>query len=162
VAPHIVVPAAALARRLPADVGIALNPGAGESVPVYPEGVAYLAAAQHTDPSSRIRVGPLPFQPDALLGGIRSGLLGLQAVTEAAAAWLSVEFAGEGLVIAVTLDDPADAAAQQAAIRAVERAALAAPQDSWFPIDVTFPGEGAPDPVDQWISASAAPFYRRG
>jgi hypothetical protein len=161
VAAHIVVPAAALARRLPPDVGIALNPGAGESVPVYPEGVAYLAAAQHAHPGSRVRVGPLPFQPDALLGGIRLGLRGLSAVTEAAAAWLSVEFAGEGLVISVTLDDPADAAVQQAAIRAVERAALAAPQDSWFPIDVTFPGEGAPDAVDQWISASASPFYRR-
>ncbi len=161
VAPHIVVPAAALARRLPPDVGIALNPGAGESVPVYPEGVAYLAAAQHADPSSRVRVGPLPFQPDALLGGIRSGLLGLPGVTEAAAAWLSVEFAGEGLVISVTLDDPTDSAVQQAAMRAVERAALAAPQDSWFPIDITFPGEGEPDLVDRWIAASAAPFYRR-
>lgn len=161
VTPHIVVPAAALARRLPADVGIALNPGAGESVPVYPEGVAYLAAAQPADPSNRIRVGPVPFQPDVLLGGIRSGLLGLPAVTEAAAAWLSVELAGEGLVISVTLDDPADTAAQQAAIRVIERAALAAPQDSLFPIDVTFPGEGAPDEVDRWIAACADPFYRR-
>jgi SseB protein N-terminal domain len=162
VAPHIVVPAAALARRLPPDVGIALNPGAGESVPVYPEGVAYLAAAQHAHPSSRIRVGPLPFQPDALLAGIRSGLQELPAVTAAAAAWLSVEFAGEGLVISVTLDDPADGTAQRAAIQAVERAALATPQDSSFPIDVTFPGEGEPDPVDQWIAASAIPFYVRG
>jgi hypothetical protein len=161
VAPHIVVPAAALARRLPADVGIALNPGAGESVPVYPDGVAYLAAAQRADPASRIRVGPLPFQPDVLLAGVRTGLLGLPAVREASAAWLSVEFAGEGLVISVTLNDPSDAATQQAAIRAIERAALAAPQDSWFPIDVTFPGEGAPDPVDRWIAACADPFYRR-
>jgi hypothetical protein len=160
-APHIVVPAAALARRLPPDVGIALNPGAGESVPIYPEGVAYLAAAQHADPSSRIRVGPLPFQADALLGGISSGLLGLTAVTEAAAAWLSVEFAGEGLVVSVTLDDPSDASGQQAVLRVIERAALAAPQDSWFPIDVTFPGEGAPDLVDRWIAACADPFYRR-
>jgi SseB protein N-terminal domain len=161
VTPHIVVPAAALARRLPPDVGIALNPGAGESVPVYPEGVAYLAAAQHAGPGSRIRVGPLPIQPDTLLAGIRAGLLRVPEAIQAAAAWLTVEFAGEGLVIAATLDDPADAVAQEAVIRVVEQAALAAPADPWFPIDVTFPGEGVPDPVDEWISHSAVPFYSR-
>lgn len=48
VTPHIVVPAVALARLLPEDVGIALNPSTGHSVAVYPEGVAYLAAAPGT------------------------------------------------------------------------------------------------------------------
>jgi SseB protein N-terminal domain len=167
VKPHIVVPVAALARLLPADVGIALNPSAGESVPVYPEGVAYLASAPDPDPRSRIRVGPLPVQPDDLLGGIRSGLAGVPAASRAAAAWLAVEFAGEGLVISVTLDDPADGDAKDAVVRVVEQAALAAPTDPWFPIDVTFPGEyardegGMPDPVDEWVSAFAIPFYRR-
>jgi SseB protein N-terminal domain len=51
VTPHIVVPAVALARLLPADVGIALNPGPGDSVAVYPEGVAYLAAAPGPGPA---------------------------------------------------------------------------------------------------------------
>src|SRR5580658_2576374 len=164
--PHIVVPVAALARLLPADVGIALNPGAGESVPVYPEGVSYLASAHDQDPRGRIRVGPLPGQPDGLLDGIRAGLAAVAAASQAAAAWLAVEFAGEGLVISVTLDDPGDGDAKDAVVRVVERAALAAPTDPRFPIDVTFPGEysgGAsmPDPVDQWVSAFATPFYRR-
>jgi hypothetical protein len=161
VAPHIVVPAVALARRLPGDLGIALNPGAGESVPIYPEGVAYLAAAASADPGSRIRVGPPPVPPDALLAGVRAGLLGVPEVGEAAAAWLSVEFAGEGLVISATLDDPAQASVQDAVIQVVQRAALAAGDDPWFPIDVTFPGEGAPDLVDEWISRYGDPFYRR-
>jgi len=160
VKPHVVVPAAALARRLPADMGIALNPGAGESVPVYPEGVRYLAAAGDADPRRRISVGPPPVQPDGLLASIRSGLAGVPAVRDAAAAWLSVDLAGEGLVIAVTLDDPEDGPAQDAVIRVIERAVLAEPQR--FPVDVTFPGEGVPDPVDDWVSSSAAPFYRRG
>jgi hypothetical protein len=164
--PHIVVPVAALARLLPADVGIALNPGAGESVPVYPEGVSYLASAHAPDPRGRISVGPLPVQPDGLLDGIRTGLAAVAAASQAAAAWLAVEFAGEGLVISVTLDDPGDGDAKDAVVRVVERAALAAPTDPRFPIDVTFPGEysgGAsmPDPVDQWVSAYATPFYRR-
>jgi hypothetical protein len=167
VKPHIVVPVAALARLLPSDVGIALNPSAGESVPVYPEGVAYLASAADPEPRGRIRVGPLPVQPDALLGGIRSGLTGVPAASRAAAAWLAVEFSGEGLVISVTLDDPGDGEVKDAVVRVVERAALAAPAEPWFPIDVTFPGEhrsdedGVPDPVDEWVTAFATPFYRR-
>ena len=161
VPPHIVVPAAALARLLPADVGIALNPGADESVPVYPEGVRYLASAGDADPCRRISVGPPPAPPDGLLGGIRSGLAAVPAVRDAAVAWLSVEFTGEGLVISVTLDDPRDGPAQDAAISAIERAVLAEPADPGFPIDVTFPGEGAPDQVDEWVSSSARPFYRR-
>jgi hypothetical protein len=167
VAPHIVVPVAALARLLPADVGIALNPGAGQSVPVYPEGVAYLASVPGPDPHGRISVAPLPVEPDDLLGGIRSGLAGVPAASQAAAAWLAVEFAGEGLVISVTLDDPADGDAKDAVVRVVERAALAAPTDPWFPIDVTFPGEygrdegSMPDPVGEWVFAFAIPFYRR-
>jgi hypothetical protein len=167
VKPHIVVPVAALARLLPADVGIALNPSAGESVPVYPEGVAYLASAPNPEPRGRISVGPLPIQPDDLLGGIRSGLAGLPAVSRAAAAWLAVEFAGEGLVISVALDDPGDGDAKDAVVRVVEQAAWAVPADPGFPIDVTFPGEYGrdegswPDPVDEWVSAFAVPFYRR-
>jgi SseB protein N-terminal domain len=160
VKPHVVVPASALARLLPADVGIALNPGAGESVPVYPEGVRYLASGG-ADPRRRVSVGPLPVRPESLLDGICSGLAGVPAVRDAAAAWLSVEFAGQGLVISVTLDDPRDDRVQDAVIRAVERAVLAEARDPEFPIDVTFPGEGAPDPVDDWVSSSAAPFYRR-
>jgi hypothetical protein len=106
-------------------------------------------------------VGPLPAQPDALLGGIRDGLAAVPSARDAAAAWLCVEFAGEGLIISVTLDEPADAAAQEAVIKVVEQAVSAAPQDAGFPIDVTFPGEGKPDPIDDWISAFASPFYRR-
>ena len=161
VVPHVVVPAAELARRLPGTLGIALNPGAGESVPVYPEGVAYMAAARSAGPGGRIRVGHPPAEPGALLSEIRSLLPAVPAARAAATAWLSVDLAGEGLVISVTLDDPADQAAQDAVVGAIERAAAAAPQDAGFPIDVTFPGEGAPDPVDEWISAYSSPFYVR-
>jgi hypothetical protein len=161
VRPHIVVPAAALARLLPPGVGIALNPGAGPSIPVYPDGVAYLAMAAVPGPRGRISVGPPPVRPDDLLDGIGSGLTAVPSAARACAAWLSVEAAGQGLVISVTLDDPADGEARDAVIRVVEQAARAAPPGPWFPIDVTFPGEGPPDPVDEWVATSATPFYRR-
>jgi SseB protein N-terminal domain len=159
--PHVVVPAAALARLLPPALGIAVNPGGQESVPVYPDGVAYLAAARAVDVAEGISVGPPPAEPGELLAAIRFGLGQVRAAREAATAWLSVKFGGAGLVISVALDDPGDPAAQRAVLDVVERAASAAPGQPFFPIDVTFPGEGEPDAVDQWVAASATPFYSR-
>jgi hypothetical protein len=160
--PHVVVRAADLARLLPPSIGIALNAGASESVPIYPQGVTYLAAEASDDDRSRISVGPLPVRPASLLAGVSAGLARLSAVRQASAAWLSVKFAGEGLLISVTLADPADAAARDAAIAAVEQAAWQAPsQDTGFPVDVTFPGEGEPDHIDEWIATFTTPFYRR-
>jgi hypothetical protein len=160
--PHVVVRAADLARLLPPSIGIALNAGASESVPVYPQGVSYLAADGEAGDPDRISVGPLPVRPDRLLAGIAAGLIAIAAVRDASAAWLSVQFAGEGLLVSVTLDDPADARAQDLVVGAVERAAWeAAPQDAGFAIDVTFPGNGEPDQVDESVAAVASPFYRR-
>jgi SseB protein N-terminal domain len=160
--PHVVVRAADLARLLPPSVGIALNAGASESVPVYPQGVSYLAAEDQGSDLDRISVGPLPVRPDGLLAGIAAGLIAIAQVRDASAAWLSVEFAGEGLLISVTLDDPADAHIQDLVAGAVERAAWeAAPPDAGFPIDVTFPGNGERDHLDECVSAVASPFYRR-
>jgi hypothetical protein len=75
-------------------------------------------------------------------------------------AWLSISGQGEGLVISVTLDDPASQVAHQEVLDAVQRAVAAVPAQG-FPIDVTFPGENEPDQVDAWISAYAEPFYIR-
>jgi hypothetical protein len=160
--PHVVVRAADLARLLPPSVGIALNAGASESVPVYPQGVSYLAAEDQAGDLDRISVGPLPVRPDGLLAGIAAGLMAIAPVRDASAAWLSVEFAGEGLLISVTLDDPADAHIQDLVAGAVERAAWeAAPPDASFPIDVKFPGNGERDHLDEFVSAVASSFYRR-
>jgi hypothetical protein len=159
--PHVIVPAAALARLLPTGVGIALNPGGAQSVPVFPEGVAYLAAPRACDLVERISVGPPPEEPAGLLGALRFGLRQIGAAREAATAWLSADAGGQGLVISVALDDPADPVVRRAVLDVVEQAASAAPEEREFPIDVTFPGEGEPDLVDEWVARSAAPFYSR-
>jgi len=160
--PHAVVRAADLARLLPPSVGIALNAGASESVPVYPLGVSYLAAEASAEDRGQITVGPLPVQPDELLAAIGFRLAGIPQARDAAAAWICVRSGGEGLLISVTLDDPADATTRDAVIAAVERAAwTASPHDAGFPIDVTFPGEAEPDHIDAWVSAFTTPFHRR-
>jgi len=158
---HLVVRAADLARLMPPDVGIALNVGASESVPVYPQGVAFLAADEPAN-ARRVTVGPLPVEPAELLDRIRAGLAAVPQARQAAAGWLSVQFAGEGMVVSVTLDDPGDAAARQQVIDVLELAASAACHGAGYPIDVTFPGEGEPDHIDHWMATATQPFYRRG
>jgi SseB protein N-terminal domain/SseB protein C-terminal domain len=161
--PHIVVPAAQLARLLPAGVGIALNAGAEASIPISPEGVSYLAADAITLVSANgaaVRVGRPPADPVTLLTEIRTELGTIPDVREASRAWLSVPGQGEGLVISVTLHDPRSQAAHGQVISAIERAVGALPEPG-FPIDVTFPGETGADQVDEWISAHAEPFYIR-
>jgi hypothetical protein len=68
---------------------------------------------------------------------------------------------GAGLIISVRLDDPADAAARDAVIAAVQAAVTAAPGETRWPVDVTFPGEGEPDIIDHWVAGASAPFYQR-
>jgi hypothetical protein len=179
--PHIVVPAVALARRLPADLGLAINPGAEASVPIYPEGVASLAAEHTTGrsgvpsavPAARpggwqaeaglpIGVGDPPVEPEALLRAVGGGLGSVPVVRDASRAWLSVPGEGAGLIISVALDDPASEPAREAVLGAIEDAVAEVPLQAPFPIDVTFPGESEPDLVDDWVAHNTRPFYTRG
>jgi hypothetical protein len=164
--PHLVVPAAGLAGRLPASVGLALNPDIVPGLPLYPECVPFLASRAEpwfgaaTVPGGLI--GHPPGEPAALLAGTRAALGALPGVGAAAAAWLAVPGEGAGLVIAVRLDDPADERARAAAADAIERAAAAVSLRVPFPLDVTFPGEEpGPDAVNDWIAVNARPFYLR-
>ncbi|HEY0719130.1 MAG TPA: SseB family protein [Streptosporangiaceae bacterium] len=159
--PHVVVPAAGLARRLPPGVGIALNPGAAASVPIYPEGVTYLAATEWVVGDVRIRLGQPPAEPESLLREVSAGLRPIRAALRASRAWLSVPGAGEGLIISVTLDDPADQMAQQEVLSAIAFAAEVAGPKAPFPVDVAFPGEHELDDVDRWITEHATPFHLR-
>lgn len=159
--PHIVVPAAELARLLPGGMGIALNPGAETSVPIYPEGVGYLAAAWASADGTHVRVGRPPSDPVTLLDEMSVVLDAIPDVQQASRAWLSVAGEGEGLIISVMLRDPDSEAAHLEVLGAIERAVSAVPAQG-FPIDVTFPGEGGPDELEEWIAAQAEPFYSRG
>jgi len=164
--PHVVVPAGGLAGRLPAEVGLALNPDSTPGLPLYPECVPFLASLTEpwfgtaTVPGGLI--GRPPGEPAALLAETRAALGPLPAVRQAAAAWLAVPGEGAGLVIAVTLDDPAGELARAAAVDAVGRAAAEVPLRVPFPLDVTFPGESpGPDAINDWIAGNIRPFYVR-
>ena len=165
VIPHVVVRAADLARRLPSGLGIALNPGSPRSIPVSPAGVSEIGAEHATVGGCRVSVGSPPAVPQALLAAIAARLRPVRAAREAATAWLTVRAAAApptaGMIISIRLDDPADAAARDAVIAAVEGAVAAVPAEGACPVDVTFPGEGEPDIIDRWVTAASTPFYER-
>jgi len=198
VIPHVVLAAIGLARRLPSGLGLALNPDSDPGLPLHPECVPYLArlsapavveasgglphrglALQHLVAATGVRflIGHPPAEPSGLLATARAALTVLPEVRHAARAWLSVPRQGEGLVIAVTLDDPASAPARAAAADAIADAVAAIPLRVPFPVDVTFPGEppaqvpyparhareapGPPDPIGDWIERNVRPFYTR-
>jgi hypothetical protein len=161
-----VVPAAGLAGRLPAGVGLALNPDSVPGLPLYPECAPFLASVDEpwfgtaTVPGGLI--GHPPGEPATLLAAARAALAALPAVRQASVAWLAVPGEGAGLVIAVTVDDPASEPARAAAVDAVERAAAAVPLRVPFPVDVTFPGEPpGPDAINDWMTGNTRPFYVR-
>jgi hypothetical protein len=180
VVPHVVVPAAGLAKRLPAGLGLALNPDGAPGLPLYPESVSYLARLDQRG-AATIGVGHPPTEPVALLTEVRARLRRLRFVRSASRAWLSVPDRGEGLVIAVALDDPASQPAHRAVISALLAAVASVPLHVPYPVDVAFPGEpaddeavgreavdgeaadgeAAPDIITEWMSRNTRPFYAR-
>ena len=94
-------PACRGAGRRPGPAAAALHRdraecGRTESVPVYPQGVSYLAADDDASDMDRISVRPLPVRPGRLLAGIAAGLIAIAVVRDASAAWLSVAVRGRG------------------------------------------------------------------
>jgi len=170
VVPHVVVPAGGLARRLPAGLGLALNPDGAPGLPLFPESVSYLARLDERG-AATIGVGHPPTEPITLLEQVRARLRGLRFVRSAARAWLSVPDRGEGLVIAVNLDDPASPPAHRAVIGALIAAVAEVPLHVPYPVDAVFPGEpGAgeeagdepgSDIIAEWIARNTRPFYTR-
>jgi hypothetical protein len=175
VVPHVVVPAAGLAKRLPAGLGLALNPDGAPGLPLYPESVSYLARLDQRG-AATIGVGHPPAEPAALLNEARARLRRLRSVRAASRAWLSVPDRGEGLLIAVALDDPASRPAHRAVIGALLAAVASVPLHVPYPVDVAFPGEPAddepagrepadgepaPDVITEWMSRNTRPFYVR-
>jgi len=170
VVPHVVVPAAGLARRLPAGLGLALNPDGAPGLPLYPESVSYLARLGQPG-AAAIGVGHPPTEPLALLNEVRARLRRLRFVRSASRAWLSVPDRVEGLVIAVALDDPASEPARSAVIDALLAAVGSVPLHVPFPVDAVFPGEPAdgdhvggdpgPDIIAEWMSRNTRAFYTR-
>jgi hypothetical protein len=165
VVPHVVVPAGGLAKRLPAGLGLALNPDTAPGLPLYPESVGYLAGLDQRGAATP-GIGHPTAEPVALINAVRARLRRLRFVRSAARAWLSLADQGGALVIAVALDDPASEAAHRAVVGALVAAVGSVPLHVPYPVDVTFPGEPGdgepgPDDIAAWMADNTRPFYSR-
>jgi SseB protein C-terminal domain len=134
---------------------------------------------QHLEAGTGVRflIGHPPTEPATLLTRARAALSAVPAVARAGRAWISVPGRGEGLVIVITLDDPASEQAREAAASAIEQALAAVPLYVPFPVDVSFPGEPLPepqysprhaaeppvppDPIVDWTERNTRSFYTR-
>jgi hypothetical protein len=173
VVPHVVVPAAGLARRLPAGLGLALNPDGVPGLPLYPESVSYLARLDAPGPAA-IDLSHPPTEPVTLLTAVRARLRRLPFVRSASRAWLAVPGQGDGLVIAVDVDDPASEPAHRAVTGALLSAVASVPLHVPFRVDLMFtdepgrgdpgpgPGEPGPNLIAEWMERNTGPFYTRG
>lgn len=154
---QIELPAAEMVQQCPDTVGLAINPGCEEGMPIPPEGVQMLS--EDFGGETRITIDHPDEEPTDLLSAIGTALAPLTPVVSASRAWIDVENAGEGLIIGVELDDPTDEKAQEQAIHAVEHVVKEMEPD--FSLDVTFVDLVEDDPIDEWLLDNTDPFYTR-
>lgn len=155
---QIVLSATDMIQQCPESVGMAINPGCEEGMPIPPEGVQMLA--QDFAGETRITIDHPETEPTELLTAISTALAPLAQIVSASRAWIDVEDAGEGLVIGVELDDPTDEHAQELATNAIEGVVKQAEPE--FSMDVTFVDLVEDDPIDEWLLDNTEPFYTRG
>jgi len=156
---QIVLETGDMIQQCPETVGLAINPGCEEGMPIPPEGVQMLAQEFVEGGETRITIDHPATEPTELLTEIGKALGPVSQVVSASRAWIDVENAGEGLIIGVELDDPEDEQAQQLAIHAVER--VVQEVEPGFSLDVTFVDLVEDDPIDEWLLDNTEPFYSR-
>ena len=154
---QIVLSASDMVQQCPETVGLAINPGCEEGMPIPPEGVQMLA--QDFAGETRITIDHPQTEPTELLAAVGKALGPVAQVVSASRAWIDVENAGEGLIIGVELDNPEDEQAQELALHAVEGVVKELEPD--FSLDVTFVDLVEDDPIDEWLLDNTEPFYSR-
>lgn len=154
---QIELAASDMIQQCPDTVGLAINPGCEEGMPIPPEGVQMLA--QDFAGEARITIDHPEVEPTELLTAIGTALTPVSQVVSASRAWIDVEDAGEGLIIGVELDDPTDEKAQEQTLHAVEQ--VVQEIEPSFSLDVTFVDLVEDDPIDEWLLDNTDPFYSR-
>lgn len=155
---HMVSPMRELARVLPPDLGIAINPGGTIGLPVHPAGVDVLRGGQWTaSAGSRVRLGQPETEPTELLEALKSALAQVREIQSTRSAWAQLGDEPPGLLLGVVLD-PDSEAARQATLTAVANARAQVPDPC--PVNCVF-GSQPDDTVAQWLSSNAAVLYQR-
>jgi len=166
---HIVLPATDMIKQCPDSIGLAINPGCEVGMPIPPDGLQMIAEQfidgdgdgddDEDGEGTRVVIDHPETEPTELLSAVGTALGEVSQVVSASRAWIDVENAGEGLIIGVELDDPADEQAQELTLHTVERVVKDVEPD--FALDVTFVDQEEGDPIDEWLLDNTDPFYTR-
>jgi hypothetical protein len=85
---HMVSPLRELARQLPPELGIAVNPGGSIGLPIHPTGVEMLRGGIWTPPAgTRVRLGQPEIEPAELLVALRDTLGRVSEVKSVRSGW---------------------------------------------------------------------------
>ncbi|MFR9797091.1 enhanced serine sensitivity protein SseB [Streptomyces sp. MS06] len=162
--PYTVAPAVEFARGLPAQVGIAVNPGGVVGVPLPPEAVAELCRSGLTPldgpaGGGRVRLSEPDWQHDPVdfLSAASAEFEATGAVRTARRCLAVVETDEPVLFIGVELSSWEDDL-RQAPLDALGRALGRAPAP--WPVHLVLL-EAAQDPVADWMREQVRPFYRQ-
>jgi hypothetical protein len=155
---HMELPGRELASGMPAELGLAVNPGAEYGVPVHPEGVRALRGGRETVPAGvHVRLGDPDPEPEELLAALRTTLAQVPSVVEARRALAQFGEDPPALLIGIRPDRDA-AGWEQAGIEAVTAATKLVPP----PCSVgTVYLDDSADPVIRWMLEKTTPFYTR-
>ena len=150
---HMVSPLRELARRLPPELGIAVNPGGSIGLPITRSGVEMLRAGAWTAPAgTRVRLGQPEVEPAALLAALRDRLGEVSEVKSVRSGWARFGHEPPGVVLGIVLN-PDSEQARQAVWAAVTGARVQVPDAP--SVNIVFdPG----DTVAEWLAASGRPL----
>lgn len=102
---HMVSPLRELARQLPPELGIAVNPGGSIGLPIRPAGVEMLRAGAWTAPAgTQVRLGQPEVEPTELLTALRGTLGRVSEVKSVRSGWAQFGEDPPGVVLGIVLD----------------------------------------------------------
>ncbi|MGC5021702.1 enhanced serine sensitivity protein SseB C-terminal domain-containing protein [Micromonospora sp. DT47] len=155
---HAVMRGRDLADRLPAELGLAVNPGGEYGLPIRPVGVRAMSGGAHTlRAGQQVRLGLPAEEPEELLAALAERLRAVPAVASARRAWMQVGDEPPGLLIGVALD-PATDPDRERTLAAVRDAVAAVPVD--YAVDTIFLDNPA-DTVQGWLLDNTQPCHER-
>jgi hypothetical protein len=157
--PYMVSPLRGLARELPPELGIAVNPGGAVGLPVRPAGVDALRGPRSTAPQGdKVRLGQPEIPPAELLSALKQSFARLPELRSARSAWAQFEGKPPGVFLGVLLE-PDSEAARHSVLAAVANARGQVPDAD--PVDCVFdftPGNS----VTRWLTSNGELLYERG
>jgi SseB protein C-terminal domain/SseB protein N-terminal domain len=144
-----------LVSHLPANMGIAINPGGDLGLPLEPDAVQMLSGKPRTvDAGTSVYLGDPAVEPEQLLAKVADALRDIPLVKAARRCWAVVGSQPPGLVLSVDLAQDTDALREEVA-KAVSEVGEKAPPG--FSVDVVFDADRSE--FTDWMLANTTPFF---